>query len=181
MKKILSDLYSSGKFASIYTNKSDTSKFRYGRIIALDDTAVATQELQPNGEDDGISVFGIDEVLRVDVDGQYDDKMQRVCNREVTDIALPDSDSIAHSVLLFAMNAKSVVSIELLDSGRYDLCGFVEKFDDEECTIFLVDEYGYSDGYAHIDVANVTAISCDSGCEKIIAKLYANVSEEVKK
>lgn len=174
MLKILFELYSSKKPASIYTDCEETSKFHFGYVLAVNEKEIALQLISPDGEDDGLTVINTENVFRVETDGQYSEKMKKLCSENAIHLyELPiNNDDISESVLLSAVKKKQVVSIELLDSGYDDVTGFVESISDGECKIRLIDEYGCEDGYSYISVEDITKISCDTQDEKRIRRLW---------
>ena len=67
------------KNVCVYTCDSEISKFLYGRIIFIDNEFFALYMLTPNGENDGILVKKISCITYVEMDGQYDEKMKKLC------------------------------------------------------------------------------------------------------
>ena len=173
MLKILSKLCSQHSMVSIYTN-SDTNRFHFGIIIAVNDREIAIHMISPDGEDDGIIVLDVDNVFRVEEKGEYLKKMQKLCSTEVIptyNLNIIDDD-IQKSVILYAFNKKGILSIELLDSGYDDVVGFVESIDESECKIRQIDEYGYEDGFSYVDISKITKVTVMSQSEKRIQKLW---------
>lgn len=174
MIKELLELCSEKSKVSIYTNTVETDKFRYGTIIAVDDKEIAFHDISPDGDDDGVSVMSVDNVFRVEVGGQYAEKMEKLCSgRELRDYELPEcDDGILMSALLYAFAEKEVVSIELVDSGCVDITGVLETIDGDECSIRQIDEYGYDDGFSFVSVSDITLLSFATDSEKRIMRLW---------
>lgn len=130
--------------------------------------------ISPDGEDDGITVMSVDDVIRVDTNGQYEEKMQKLCSKNANsfyDLSIEDEE-ILMAALLFAIKEKQMVSIELLNSGYNNIVGFVSTIDDGECKIEQVDEYGFADGTSYISYNDITRISISTKEEKRIVKLW---------
>ena len=176
MLKVLFELYSSKKVASIYTDSSETSKFYFGSIAAINDKEIAIHLISPDGEDDGITVMSVDNVFRIETDGLYHEKMKKLCSgfeNTVSPCNFPiDNNNISASVLLSASERNLLVSIELLDSGYNDVIGFIESITDGECKVKQVDEYGFEDGYSYVSIDDITKISCHTQDEKRIMRLW---------
>lgn len=174
MLKILFKLCLAKEFASIYTNYQDMSKFHFGCILAVNDKEIAIKLISPDGEDDGICVMNVENVFRVETDGQYLNKMKKLCSNSVVtlcDLSI-DNDNILMSVLSIAATDKQIISIELLDSGYNDIVGMVEKIEDGECMVKQIDEYGNEDGYSYISIKDITKISYCTQDEKRIMRLF---------
>lgn len=174
MLKILSDLFLTKKLASIYINNDEPTKFYYGTVLALNDEEIAIDMLLCDGGNDGIVVNKVDKVYRVETDGQYDAKMKKLCMLNPYHLFKGnlDNDNITLSLLLIAQETAEIVSIELLYSGYDDVVGFIEQIENGQCKIKKIDEYGYEDGYAYVDIKDITQVTYQSEYEKRIKNLW---------
>ena len=75
-------------------------------------------------------------------------------------------------MLNLSLKLSKVVSIELLNSGINNVVGIVDEICDNKCTIKLVDEYGYEDGYSFILVSDITQVMFDGETENLLLKLW---------
>ena len=174
MQNILHDLYEQGKMAAIYTNKSDTSHFVYGRVLHTNDADFALALVTPYGEYDGVLVKSIDDILRIEVDGQYAQRMRKLCalNESIQlDISFASGD-IKRDILLDSMKCKKVVALELSYSGFDDVVGIVEKVEESVCQILQIDADGFPDGTVFVSMDCITQISYDSRDERRTLCLY---------
>ncbi len=174
MLKMLSELCLSRKFVSIYTNCEEPSKFYYGTILAVNDKEIAIDMTLPDGGNDGIVAEKVDKVFRIEIGGQYEKKMKKLCslNPYKPFEGRLDNSNIMESILLLALRLKEIVSIELLDSGYDDIVGFVDVIENGQCKIRQIDEYGYEDGCSYILINDITKISYLSQYEKRILNLW---------
>lgn len=174
MYNCLKSLCNGNVRAAIYDGYDDTSRFKFGRLLCVDDTHFALAAISPNGDYDGIIVDEIEDVFRVDACGRYHDKMAKLEQICWDKIEFPDftQDEIIQSLLRFAQNARRPISFELNNSGVKDVSGFVDGISDRVCKIHSIDEYGYSDGHSYIDMDSITQIEFDSEDEQRIARLY---------
>lgn len=174
MLRILYELRASQKMVSIYTNYQETNKFHYGVIIALNEKEVAIQMVSPDGECDGIIVMDVENVIRVEEGGQYAEKMKKLCPKNPCPLfnEVLEENDISESLLSIALRKKSVVSIELVDSGYNDIVGFVEVIENGQCKVKQVNEYGYEDGFSFFSIRDITKITYLSQDEKRIMKLW---------
>lgn len=170
MKKLCNE----GTYVAVYDDSSNSSKFKFGKFLCVDETRFAMLLVSPNGDYDGIVVDDTNDVFRIDSCGRYHDKMAKLFRLCIENYELPsiEPSCIASSILSFAKETKRIVSIELLDSEIVDVVGFIESISEEVCRIHVVDEYGYDDGFAFVDISSISQITLDSEDEQRIAKLY---------
>ncbi len=183
MYNIMKRLCDEGTYVAVYGNLSDTSKFMFGKLLCVNETRFAMLLISPNGDYDGIVVNDTDDVFRIDCSGRYHDKMAKLNNLCMECIKLPyiDPSYIDLSILSFAKETRSLVSIELRDSGVVDVVGFIENVDEESCQIHVVDEYGYDDGCTFVDMNNISQIALGSEDEQRIMKLYRANNQNTNK
>ena len=174
MLKILYELCSSKSIVSLYTDYQDMSKFHFGTVLAVNGKEIAIHMITPDGEDDGISVMNVEDVVRAEVGGQYAKKMEVLCSdQSLSDYKIEiKDDNILISVLSYAISNEQLISIELLDSGHNDIVGFAKIMPGGECIINQVDEYGFEDGVSYVSINDITMITLLSQDEKRIAKLW---------
>lgn len=162
------------KNVSIYTNYNEPSKFHYGRILCVNSDEIAIYMISPDGLYDGILVKKTEDIIRVEIDGQYEKKMKKLCSLSqlIPFKYFLNSTSIKDSLLKIAIQSRQIVSIELVDSGYMDVVGFVDEIVDGLCKIKIVDEYGFEDGYCFVMTDKITEISYASQDECRILKLW---------
>lgn len=174
MFKILTELCSSKKLASFYTNYREMNKFTFGRILQVNENEIAIQSLSPDGDDDGITVMNIENIFRVETDSDYSKKMSTLCSDKTLvkyNIAA-DRDNILNSVLSYVLSEKQVAAIELINSGNDDIVGFVESISNGECKVRQVNDYGFEDGFSYVDIKDITMMSFGDKYCKRLAKLW---------
>ncbi|MGN1081566.1 MAG: hypothetical protein ACI4QV_05700 [Acutalibacteraceae bacterium] len=174
MLKILYDLCDQKKPVSIFTSSQDTGKFHFGIVLAVNNEEIAFQLISPNGEYDGIKAMNVEKIIRVETDGQYAEKMNKLCR--INKCSLPnetlEEKNIIKSALFTAFKRKEILSIELNNSGYDDIVGFVQTIEKGQCEIKQVDEYGFEDGFSYVSVCDITYISFSSEEEKRIMNLW---------
>ena len=174
MIKVLNDLCVSKEMACFYSNYNKPENFNVGVVLAVNDNVIALQLVSPDGNDDGIFVVNVDDIFRVERGCQYLEKIKKLC----TDFSLSDirdqidENKIFESILRVASVTKEIVSLELVNSGMYDVEGFVETVEEGGCTIKQIDEYGYENGYSYVEIDNITQLAYSREEEKRILKLW---------
>ena len=173
MFNVLSEILKQNKDACIYTNLEKTNKFHYGKILQVNEDEVAIGMITQDGEFDGILMKPIDSIYRVDVDGQYVQKMQKLCSVSFESYNDKlDANNIKASLLLLAQRTQKVISVELINSGYDDVVGFVAEVNNGICSIHIVDEYGFDDGASFQSLNDITQIRYASEDEERILKLW---------
>ena len=172
MIEILKKLLVSGETALIYTDDQNTAKFHYGIICGVNDTEVSINMFNQSGNYDGIIMISSDMVYRIEIDGQYHKKMEKLCSKTTKSFEMLDNDNIKNSLLNLALETQKIVSLELMNSGCYDIVGFLSDLNNRICQIKVIDEYGLEDGKAFVLTDSITKICYDSEDENNILKLW---------
>ena len=172
MKEKLTELRKQNKNVSIYICE-DSDKFLYGKPLSVNDNEFALLMYTPYGKYDGIIVKSIENITRIEYDGQYDQKMQKILLRNIdAENYCIDDSLITSSILELSLKLNKIVSIELLNSGYDDVVGFVDEICDNKCTVKLVDEYGYEVGYSYILISDITQVMFDGERENLFLNLW---------
>lgn len=180
MKEILVKALRQKQDIAVYSNAADTTKFAYGKLLCVDDINFALYLISPNGEYDGILVQEINEILYIEYDEPYAQKMQKLCATHVfPEVCFPsETESVKTDTLLYAKENGKVVALEVQYSGMDDITGFVETLENGLCAVEELDAFGQPQGTAYVEIDRITQISCDSQNEQRILYLYTNHSKE---
>lgn len=170
MKNRLNEIKSMQKKICVYTDHESTTSFIFGELCGIDDDFFAINSITPTGKDDGIVIKLIEDIIKIEFDGQYCDKMAKITEPQKQYSF--ESNGILNCALDVAIKNHDIVSIELLKSGLNDVVGFPIKVIDNICEVSLVDEYGYSDGFAVFKIEDVTQMSLISESEMSLTKLF---------
>lgn len=172
MFELLKKICIKEKLVSIYSDYEETEKFFYGKILCVNEDEVLIYLISPSGKFDGILVKKTSSIFRIEYGGDYESKMELLLDCDLPDFDYPvDESDIGLSMLKNALETKEMISIELLDSGIYDLIGIVEAIDKTTCRIKQYNEYGFEDGYSIINPDDITQISYASQDEQRIKRL----------
>lgn len=174
MLAILKQIKVERKYAEFYTDVSDSMKFVYGLILAVNENYVAISLLSPGGLFDGVLVKQTNEILRVKLNGKYEKKMQRLCSlhdKKHPEYLL-DDDAIPATLLSIAKQKCQIVSLEISNSGYEDIVGFVDEIGKDFCKIKEINPYGEEDGNSYVPLDCITQISCNSLDERRLFRLW---------
>ena len=173
--KILGAVRDGGESVCVYRTTSDSESFIFGRVLAFNEDDTAMYLIAPGGAYDGVEVFPTKNILRIDRGGQYIEKMGKLTAFESYaqfGHALEDED-ICAQLLSIAEKEHRIISLELLNSGIFDVRGFVREIgEDGGVSVGLVDEYGCDDGISTVLLEDITEISYYSEDEQVIQRLW---------
>lgn len=165
-----------GVLIAVYTNSDETDKFKVGRVIALTEEDVILFEYAPNGRYDGYLLVKTDDIYRTECGGDYLGKIQRLRSRwnDIPEAADIKGEDLIFSLLGFARENRLAVTIQLYDSGLYDIKGFVAEAGAESALIEQLNGNGGRDGCTAVAYRSITCISCDSEDEQALKYLNEN-------
>ncbi len=173
MTDILKQYQMKQQFVSVYFDSSDSNRFQYGKILAVNGDFFAMRLVAPNGTDDGVLVALTKDVLRVETESLYDRKMAVLMHSahyvERT-VAFAGGD-LVRCALTLSLETKAFLSLEIAESGYADAVGYIVHLSDDICTVRQFDEYGREDGKSDIRISDITNICMESEDEKIIKML----------
>lgn len=178
MKNQLNNILNNNKFVCVYTDVENTAKFIFGKIIAIDDEYFTISSFSPSGKSDGVIVKMIEDIIKIEFDGKYSEKMSKLISQNNEDICIIDHNNVVYSILYSSLKKKNVVSIELVKSGIEDIIGVPVEITENICEFLLIDEYGFCDGYAIFDIKDITQISVSSNDEKTLEELLKRGSNQ---
>ena len=82
-----------------------------------------------------------------------------------------DDEDVLVSALRCAMEAKTPVSIELVDSGNDNVTGYVTGISDVICEIDCFDFYGEHEGKSYMRLDDITQLCFESSDEQVLKML----------
>lgn len=174
MIELLTKFCELGKLVSVYMDSQNTTNFIFGRIICINNDNIAINMISPTGYYDGILVKSTEEIIRLEIDDEYGQKIKKLYQQndcKDNAIILNNKDIIG-SMLNIAKQSKKIISCELINSEKNDIVGFVEDVVNGICTIKQVNSYGYDDGFSYIMVDDISQITYDSSDEQSLLKLW---------
>ena len=166
----LQKLKKSKKIASVYTDGNDTSRFAVGYIVDFSDEYFIIGAISPCGTYDGFVLKEVDTIFRINIDSIYENKIETLTkyHNNTHECINLDKDNLISSLLKFSSDRKYIVSLEILNSGVYDIQGYIQEITNDGCTIKQVTEYGEDDGTALVAFSDITKVSCNSSEESVL-------------
>ncbi len=180
MMNQLQRLFHDACYACFYINKEKTTAFIFGKILGIINSQIAIYMVSPEGDYDGVIVINIDAIYRIEWKDLYSQDMKaRMNEKELPQPAIAFCDGDFFETLLdYSIATKTVVTIEVMNSGYEDLIGFVESKDDLYCTVRQISKDGFPDGYSMIRLEDITQVCCESADEIRLKELYMGNMED---
>lgn len=121
-------LYKQGKLVEIYTDQYDTSSFCLGYINSINSTHIFVNAIDYYGEEDGITVRRISDIYRIEYDGEYETRIEKLFNIKNQTFENYPTFSSLDMLLNTARLSGSVVTITTGDfENKVAVSGIVEK------------------------------------------------------
>lgn len=174
MLQYLTNLSKSRELICLYNDRNNFAKFRFGKILFIDENDMIFYEISRDGNFDGLTLFPVDDVYRIEKDGQYNKRMNILMKSNTFpsfDLEIQNQD-IKHSFLSYIAESKRIASVTLKQEET--VAGFIEKVNDFMFEIHQIDYYGNDDGYATITINSVTSIAYHSSDEIMLERLWKN-------
>jgi len=164
----------SHKIITLFTNDLDPNQFTCGIVAALSETGVVFSRIDLYGSNDGIACLPVDIIYRVEADTPL---IQRVAtlwklNGEENTVYESSGNELLRGFLKQAYSAQKVVSMEIMDSRRYDVCGLIGNLDETFVNVNLLDGNGNPMGASLVLIESITQVVMDAKEEHTIQRLY---------
>lgn len=167
MHKILQDCVNSKKIVSLYFNRDSPFSHLTGRVLQTNDTELLIAHISAHGYYDGFILKQVNDLYRIDMDGKYEQKIERLYCEKSQSHPLICLDAPNRPLLLalleYAKQNSLIVSVEFDDAC---LSGFLESATPDAIDLHLVDEYGATCGISHLYISEVSTIAVDTDDEQ---------------
>ncbi len=172
MHTALKETIDKGRFASVYTDAYNTANFMFGKALYVDEDWFVMYLIAPNGDFDGIFLQSVADIFRIELGSNYEKRMQVLMqSSSLPEVDIEFGENALLSLLKYAQRHKQLVSVELLDSGEWDIIGKIDSLSQNNCILKAFTTDGIEDGVSHIKIADITKISFGSQEEELIQRL----------
>lgn len=163
---------------SFYWNDADPEQHLTGYVSALNEEEIVIAHISPNGFYDGFILLHLEDLFRVDIQGQYENRIARLyaLRKQHHPELKPDRHSLYFSLLNYARLNGLLISAETEDNA---VSGFLRDFDWERIRLEVIDENGRPDGETVIRTETVCLICVDTDTEQNRKLLYAEMQEDI--
>lgn len=164
-----------GTLVSIYTDRDDMDRFSCGYIEDIDDEFVYINHVTSSGENDGIVVRKNAEILKIEYEGEYERRIERLYKlkeQEHKKYLNSNSNCKIRSLLSYAKDNGLIITVAIGDSDEYtETTGLIEKLQEGKIFISQISFYGESVGMSIIKEEDIYKINCDTQDEEDILLL----------
>lgn len=164
MNKIIEKCFEEHKVASFYFDKEDNCVHLTGIVHQHNEDELLIAHITPRGEYDGFILNKIGNLYRIDYEGEYENKIQRLyqLKAQAHPTVVCNEDGILFSLLKFARENQRLVSLEL---NTDKVTGIVKKYDNF-VQLQVINENGIKNGRCIIAIDEIVTISCDTDYEQ---------------
>ena len=164
--------FQKGQMIAIYTDTEEW--FGAGYLLGMDDEIVMIRGLSTDGSDDGITLYRREELVKIETETQYLQRLQKLCLRNETPQSAQTVPCDLKGALKYASQQKWIVEVQLLASHQCDALGWVDAVDDAYCCICQLDRFGRKDGKAYFALDDISSIKLNSAEGRGIAYLCSD-------
>lgn len=163
------------KVVSLYYDLNNMDAHLTGYIEGFSGEEILVAHISSHGLYDGYILKRIDEIYRIDYDGKYEKKIERLYTiKQQSHKKIPfnnDMKTILEDALHFAQNNNYIISLEFSDSY---ISGIIDSFNDRLISIRIVEDDGSESGISVIEFSDIDTISVDTDDEQDIKLLRMN-------
>lgn len=150
------------RLVEIYTNVGEDN-FSLGFVLAFNENYLLLQSVSPYGEESGIYLYCINEIVKVETNTLYCKKIKKLIS--IKNTKFPKYKNINEDFMLWLLqNSKTyskIIQVQLLQSNCCDVMGIVKELTNDTCLIAKIDHYGFKDGISEIKIADISSIKYD--------------------
>lgn len=175
------------KLVSLYENWDEPHLCVTGIVDCFTKEQVLIKHLTRCGEYDGYAVRKTDNIFRVDFDGIYEQKLERLYHLQkkhhISKIIKSVNDDTNLFVLTMTVALKYgwVVNLSIDDSDRQEsIIGWVKKVEDDSVLISQITSEGSDDGQTAIFIKDIDRMYCDTDDERAMGVLNKTLKKGKK-
>lgn len=160
MLEVLKTCCETKKPVSLYVDPDRPTAFRYGEVLAVNGEELLTLMISPEGNYDGLLLLSTPDIYRVEVDTQYNKRME-ILTKPFEKPAVHISAANIKQDLLCYLAAQGRIATFSVGNGE-TIYGTVIEVADGYCTIRQTDYYGKADGISYLETNEISTIEFDS-------------------
>ena len=160
--------YLNKKISSFYCNPDDCDAHYTGFVERFNDSEILIAHITPNGYYDGYVLKRISDIYRVDYDGEYEKKIEKLYTLRAQkhsriDTCEKNNGALLFAVLDYAKDNNLVVSLDFEDSH---ISGLINCYNDTIVKLCSINDNGKKDGLAIVKLDNILSIDLDTEYEQ---------------
>lgn len=176
---ILSEAYKQNDMVAVYSDPSHPECAAVGYIDSLSAKQLALKHVTPEGISDGYVIRRIEDVFRIDVNGEYERRLTQLYqlhNQQHEDFfphSMTPQRDLFREGLIIAQERNFVVSICMDETEeQMDLVGFVKEVRSQTVTLSRISIDGFDDGESTIFIDDIIKMNCNTANERNLKLLF---------
>lgn len=168
MKSVFEKIRKDNTIVSLYTDPDDAKHCYTGFIVDWDNEHVLLAHISWRGLYDGYYLRRIDDILYMEVNGEYEEKIHKLYRRKKQShkkLYLKQENTLLDSILKYSCKKKLFISVDLSEDGEHSLTGTILETGDILC-IQKYTYYGEKDSLAYIKKEDIYTLSIDTEQEQ---------------
>lgn len=156
--------FSLNEMIAIYTD-TDDEWFGAGMVFKVDDNFLILKAIDPTGLQDGLILFRIEDIVKIERNTLYLQKLTKLMNVKnigFSNYDIPTNDFI-NWFLQESKKRNIIINIQLLQSRHCDVMGVVKEINTHSCIILQFNNIGQLDGECQFALEDISSIKFDSG------------------
>lgn len=175
MEKILKKLKEEQKLCALFQDKDDLDCCSVGYILEVQDGYCIIESLDDDGTFRCFEFNEVESIFQVKTDSRYIQSIQKMMQikgyqRQKADFF--KGENIFFQSLNYLKQNKIIASLELHNSYRMDITGYITDFDEDVVSMQNVNDYGEFNGNAYVDLKSVSGLTFGSVFENTIDSLH---------
>lgn len=168
-----------GVMVSVYSSYIEPEKCSVGYIDFITSEHFIMKHVAPDGNYDGYIVRRIEDVFRVDINGEYEKNLELLYNLQKQQhqafVKNNKTKDLFEETLIFAQKNNLVVTICIDETeNQDDIVGFVKNISVQGVTISRVSLNGLVDEETSIFIGHMIRMDCDTADEKKYKLLFSH-------
>ena len=177
--EILREAQRERQLVCIFRDPSDLRRFAVGFVEAVSDADYTLQQIDPDGNPDGLDIGSIDDIIEIRKESRYARQIALLMEKEEEPAAKPaqgwngkpNPESCLDEVLRKSMLDKLVVNV-LLATGDDELrfYGIVRELTDTHVRVDVLSDDGEPDGTSVIRIDDIAGLQVNTRDERKVAQ-----------
>lgn len=153
---------------SVFSDREQPEKCAVGYVASISDDQVLINHITPTGLYDGYVIRKLEDIFRIDTDGQYEKKMNQLytLKKQMHEEFIPckvKHGNLFKAALTASQKSELIVNFCIDETEVQDsMIGFVKEVNDNEVVINQVTEYGVDDCHSVVLLDDIIKLNCDS-------------------
>lgn len=171
-KEVFNKFKNNSEIISIYQDIEYMDAVNTGLVYDVDEDYLILYNLTKDGMYDGLILFRLEDIFRVDFDGKYEKLFKKGVSADLKlEYSFNTDNDFIMEFLRHSKDNHKVISICIEDFPNTAISCIVEEFDDDIVLLAVYNEYGEYDCKSYINASDICSIYLDTDYEKGVNQL----------